>query len=99
MDKLPHCFLKNGERVLSKFISDLCNHSISLRSFQDSCKIAKIDTFFRKWSLNDQSKCIPISLVSLISKTIKKMFIITTNNHYTIYNILSWFYLPISGGT
>ena len=100
INKLPHCFLINGEWFLSKLISDLCNLSISLESFPDSRKIVKINTFFRKWSQNDHSKYIPISLLPLILKTIKKLFIITATYHYTTYNILSWYYpsLPFQAG-
>ena len=53
IEKLPCCFLKNGKWVLSKLTSDWCNLFISLGSFPDSHKIAKICCFLKKWSLND----------------------------------------------
>ena len=43
-------FLKDGSRVLSKPISELCNLSIKLGSFPDSCKIAKLKPLFKKGS-------------------------------------------------
>ena len=39
-------FLKDGSQVLSKPICKLCNFSIKLGSFPDSCKIAKLKTLF-----------------------------------------------------
>ena len=42
IDNLSGRFLKDGSRVLSKPISELCNLSIKLGSFPDSCKIAKL---------------------------------------------------------
>ena len=43
-------FLKDGSRVLSKPISELCNLSIKLGSFPDSCNIVKLKTLFKKGS-------------------------------------------------
>ena len=37
IDDLSGCFLKDGPRVLSKPISELCNLSIKLGSFPNSC--------------------------------------------------------------
>ena len=42
IDDLSGRFLKDGSRVLSKPISKLCNFSVKLGSFPDSCKIAKL---------------------------------------------------------
>ena len=48
IDDLSGLFLKDGSRVLSKPISELCNLSIKLGSFPDSCKIAKLKPLFKK---------------------------------------------------
>ena len=48
IDDLSGHFLKNGSRVLSKSISKLCNLSIKLGGFPDSCKIAKLKPLFKK---------------------------------------------------
>ena len=48
IDDLSGRFLKDGSRVLSKPISELCNLSIKLGSFPDSCKIAKLKPLFKK---------------------------------------------------
>ena len=45
IDDLSSRFLKDGSRVLSKSISELCNLSIKLGSFADSCKIAKLKLY------------------------------------------------------
>ena len=39
-------FLRDGSQVLSKPICELCNFSIKLGSFPDSCKIAKLKPLF-----------------------------------------------------
>ena len=71
-DLLGH-FLKDGSRVLSKPISELCNLSIKLGSFSDSCKIAKLKPLFKKGSKTNPSDYRPISLLPLISKITKKL--------------------------
>ena len=66
-------FLKDGSRVLSKPISELCSLSIKLGSFPDSCKIAKLKPLFKKGSKTNPSNYRPISLLPLISKIIEKL--------------------------
>ena len=46
--KLSGRFLKDGSRVLSKPLSELCNLSIKLGSFPESCKIAELKPLFKK---------------------------------------------------
>ena len=70
-DLLGH-FLKDGSQVLLKPISELCNLSIKLGSFPDSCKIAKLKPLFKKKSKANPSNYRPISLLPLISKIIEK---------------------------
>ena len=72
IDDLLGRFLKDGSRVLSKPISKLCNLSIKLRSFPDSCKIAKLKPLFKKGSKTNPLNYRPMSLLPLISKIIEK---------------------------
>ena len=48
--ELLGCFLRDGSRVSSKPISELCNFSIKLGSCLDSYKTAKLKPLFRKQS-------------------------------------------------
>ena len=66
-------FLKDGSRVLSKPISELCDLSIKLGSFPDCCKIAKLKSLFKKGSKTNPSNYRSILLLSLISKIIEKV--------------------------
>ena len=88
-------FLKDGSRVLSKPISELCNLSIKLGSFPDSCKIAKLKPLFKKGSKTNPSNYRPISLLPLISKIIEKLIHEQTSsflsNNELFYNYQSGF--------
>ena len=53
IDQISGKFLKDGVRMLAKPISDLCNLSLTLRSFPDTCKIAKTKSLFKKDSKTD----------------------------------------------
>ena len=48
IDNLAGKFLKEGASVLASPITDLCNLSISLSSFPDDCKIAKLKPLYKK---------------------------------------------------
>ena len=73
IDDLSGRFLKDGSRVLSKPISELCNLSIKLGSFPDACKIAKLKPLFKKGLKTNPSNYRPISLLPLIFKVIEKL--------------------------
>ena len=73
IDDLSDRFLKDGSRVFSKPISELCNLSIKLGSFSESCKIAKLKPLFKNGSQTNPSNYMPISLPLLISKIIEKL--------------------------
>ena len=83
-------FLKDGSRVLSKPISELCNLSIKLGSFPDPCKIAKLKPLFKKGSKTNPSNYRPKSLLPLISKIIEKLIHEQTSsflsNNEVLYN-------------
>ena len=72
IDDVSGRFLKDGSRVLSKPVSELCNLSIKLGNFPDSCKIVKSKPLFKKGSKTNPSNYRPISLLPLISKIIEK---------------------------
>ena len=53
IDNLSGRFLKDGAKVLSKPVSDLCNLSITSKKFLDPCKVAKFKPFYKKSSLTE----------------------------------------------
>ena len=95
IDDLSGRFLKDGSRVLSKPISELCNLSIKLGSFPDACKIAKLKPLFKKGTKTNPSNYRPISLLPLISKVIEKLIHVQTSpflsNNEILYNYQSGF--------
>ena len=54
IDNLAGKFLKEGASVLASPITDLCNLSISLSSFPDDCKIAKLKPLYKKETKQSQ---------------------------------------------
>ena len=48
IDNLAGKFLKEGAPALASPVTDLCNLSISLSSFPDDCKIAKLKPLYKK---------------------------------------------------
>ena len=95
IDDLSGRFLKDGSRVLSKPISELCNLSIKLGSFPDSCKIAKLKPLFKRGSKTNPSNYRPISFLPLISRIIEKLIHEQTSsflsNNEILYNYQSGF--------
>ena len=65
IDGLSGIFIKDGEKILSKPISDRINLSISLSSVPESCKVAKLKPLFKKGSKLEPKnfRTIPISKV------------------------------------
>ena len=54
-------------------ISELCNLSLTLGSFPDACKIAKVNPLFKKVPKTDLSHYRPISLLPLLSKVFERI--------------------------
>ena len=80
LDQISGKFLKDGARILAKPISELCNLSMTLGSFPDACKIAKVKPLFKKGSKTDPSNYRPISLLALLSKVFEKLLLIKLKN-------------------
>ena len=78
-----------------KTYDELCNLSIKLGSFPDSCKIAKLKPLFKKGSKTNPSNIRSISLLPFISKIIKKLIHEQTSsflsNNEILYNYQSGF--------
>ena len=74
IDKLPGRFLKDGAKILSKPISEICSLSISHGIFPNACKVAKQKPIFKKGKKVDPSNYRLISLLPLISKIFEKVF-------------------------
>ena len=73
IDQISGKFLKDGTRILEKPISELCNLSMTLGSFPDAFKIAKVKPLFKKGSKTDPSNYRPISLLPLLSKVFERV--------------------------
>ena len=75
IDNLASKFLKEGAPALSSLITDLCNLSISLSSFPDDCKIAKLKPLYKKEAKTKPKNYRPFSLLPLILKVIEKVIL------------------------
>ena len=95
IDDLSGRFLKDGSWVLLKPLSELCNLSIKLGSFPDSCKITKFKPLLKKGPKTNPSNYRPVSLLPLISKIIEKLTHEQTSsflsNNEILYNYQSGF--------
>ena len=95
IDNLSGRFLKDGAKVLSKPISDLCDLSIISEKFPDPCKVAKLKPLYKKSSVTDPCNYRPISSLPLISKVIEKVIhdqtSIFLNSKNLLYNYQSGF--------
>ena len=73
VDKLCGRFLKDGDNILAKPISALCNLSISQGVFPNACKVAKLKPIFKKGKKTDRSNYRLIPLFPSISKIIERV--------------------------
>ena len=88
IDNLSGRFLKDGAKVLSKPISDLCNLSITSEKFPDPCKEAKLKPLYKKGSVTEPCNYRSISLLSLISTVIEKVIHDQTSTFLNSKNLL-----------
>ena len=63
IDNLSGKFLKDGAEILAKPLSEICNLSITSRTFPNACKVAKLKPIFKKDKKTDPSNYRPISLL------------------------------------
>ena len=73
IDNLSGKFLKDGAEILAKPLSEICNLSITSRTFPNACKVAKLKPIFKKGKKTDPSNYRPISLLPLISKVLERV--------------------------
>ena len=88
IDQISGKFLKDGARILAKPISELCNLSMTLGSFLDACKIAKVKPLFKKGSKTDPSNYRPISLLPLLSKVFERVVLNQTEEFLSLNKVL-----------
>ena len=74
IDNVSGKFLKDGADVLALPISQPCNFSISLSTFPQHGKIAKLKPQYKKGSRTEPKNFRPIPLLPLLSRLIEKRF-------------------------
>ena len=87
IDNLSGKFLKDRADVLALPISQFCNLSISLSTFPQHCKIAKLKPQYKKQSCTEPKNFRPISLLPLLSKLIEKTIHDQVQNYCNENNI------------
>ena len=88
LDNLSGKSSKNGTTVSTKTISEICNLSIKYSIFLSYCKIAKLKPLFEKVSKPAPRNDRHISLLSLISEIIEKVFYDKTQSFLGKYDII-----------
>ena len=88
LDNLSGKSSKNRTNVLTKTISEICNLSIKYSIFLSYCKIAKLKPLFEKVSKPAPRNDRHISLLSLISEIIEKVFYDKTQSFLGKYDII-----------
>ena len=88
LDNLSDRFLKDGAKVLTKPITDLCNFSITSGKISGSCKLAKLKPIYKKGSLTEASNYRSLSLLRLMSKVIEKVIDGQTSAFLNSRNVL-----------
>ena len=88
IDQISGKVIKDGGLILAKPISELCNLPMTLASFPDACKIAKVKLLFKKDSKTDPSNYRPISLLPLLSKVFERVVLDQTEELLSLNKIL-----------
>ena len=88
IDQISGKFLKDGAQILAKSISELCNYSMTLGSFPDACKIAKVKPLFKKGSKTDPSNNRPVSLLPLLCKVFEGVAVDQTEEFLSLNKVL-----------
>ena len=72
LDEIPAKYLKDGSSVISKILTHIINLSITTGSIPDDLKMARIVPLYKKNSKTHVGNYRPISVLSVISKVMKK---------------------------
>ena len=84
IDQIKGKFLEDGARSLGKPVSELCNLSITLGSFPDACKIAKVKPLCKKGSKTDQPNYRSLPLLPLLSKVFERVVLDQTEEFLSL---------------
>ena len=87
IDRLPGRFLKECADVLAKPVTDICNLSIFFNKFPRAFKFSKVKPTFKKGRKTNVSNYQHISLLSILSKVIKKVVHVQTTKFLNDNNI------------
>ena len=88
IDQISAKILEDRARILEKRISELCVLSMTLGSFPNAFKIAKVKPLFKKGSKTVPSNYRPISLLSLLSKVFERVVLDQTEEFLSLNKIL-----------
>ena len=80
--------LKDRVQILTKSISELCNLSMTLGSFPDACKIAKVKPLFKESEKTDPSNYRPIPLLPLLYKVFESVVLDQTKEFISLNKVL-----------
>ena len=87
--------MKDGAEILAKPVSEICNLSITSKTFPNACKVANSNLFFKKGKKTDPSNYRSVSLLPLISKILERIIHDQTNaflkGNNLLYNYQSGF--------
>ena len=70
---LSEIFFKDGVKILAKLIIEICNLSITSRTFLDVSEVAKLKPISKKSKKTDLSNYRPTSFLPLISKILERI--------------------------
>lgn len=89
IDNIPDFLVKTCVDLLSEPLTHLVNLSFSTGSFPTCLKIAKVKPLHKKGSQEEVSNYRPVSLLSVFSKILEKLFYKRLSNFLSKYNILT----------
>ena len=87
-DQISEKVIKDGPRILAKPSSKLCNLSMTLGSFPDAWKIAKVKPLFKMGSKTYSLNYEPKSLLPLLSKVFERVVLDQTKELLSLNKIL-----------
>ena len=72
LDNIDAKFLKLTARFILKTLKEICNLSIDTKTIPTSWKVAKVSPLYEKISKDDTNNYRPISILSILSKFVKR---------------------------